>query len=395
MKANPGGPVTGNAIIGREKEISQIWRTLQIRSVLLASERRVGKTCVLRKMADHPVDGWTPVQAFVESARHPIECVEKIYTEANQMEVRSSRGVWLGRIKSALQSMAGSEIAGLKFPPIQKNWKQLLDALAEDIAENMDKRVLIMVDEFPLMVNNVIEDHGPGVGMEVLDSLREIRQKYEPSGRVRFVLSGSIGLNLVLQHLRREHGYKGAPTNDMAQEVLSGMTIDDTELMCQRLLDEEGVRRMGPAEVRQRMFEATDGLPHFIQHVCEQIQRSGVGHVTPEDIDRIVRELLDDPAVQGFRDAADRIETYYKRLHVNEVAFHILKMLCYEEDLVREEDILDYVRSQMVVGQDRLILSTLEWLRDDHYIIRDTATGERRYRFRYRIMRQWWQINQG
>jgi hypothetical protein len=108
-----------------------------------------------------------------------------------------------------------------------------------------------------------------------------------------------------------------------------------------------------------------------------------------------VRELLDDPAVQGFRDAADRIETYYKRLHVNEVAFHILKMLCYEEDLVREEDILDYVRSQMVVGQDRLILSTLEWLRDDHYIIRDTATGERRYRFRYRIMRQWWQINQG
>ena len=188
MKANPGGPVTGNAIIGREKEISQIWHKLQIRSVLLASERRVGKTCVLRKMADHPVDGWTPVQAFVESARHPIECVEKIYTEANQMEVRSSRGVWLGRIKSALQSMAGSEVAGLKFPPIQKNWKQLLDALAEDIADNMDKRVLIMVDEFPLMVNNVIEDHGPGLGMEVLDSLREIRQKYEPSGRVRFLL---------------------------------------------------------------------------------------------------------------------------------------------------------------------------------------------------------------
>ena len=51
MKANPGGTITGEAILGREEEIASIWDTLEKRSVILTAERRVEKTCVLRKMA--------------------------------------------------------------------------------------------------------------------------------------------------------------------------------------------------------------------------------------------------------------------------------------------------------------------------------------------------------
>ena len=70
MKANPGGTITGEAILGREREIADLWGKLEKRSVVFAAERRVGKTCVLRKMSENPRNGWMPLfwgacEAFV------------------------------------------------------------------------------------------------------------------------------------------------------------------------------------------------------------------------------------------------------------------------------------------------------------------------------------------
>lgn len=52
MKSNPGGTITGSAIIGRERELHQIWQKLEKRSIVLSAERRVGKTSLLRKMRE-------------------------------------------------------------------------------------------------------------------------------------------------------------------------------------------------------------------------------------------------------------------------------------------------------------------------------------------------------
>jgi len=395
MKANPGGPVTGDAIIGREKEIEDIWGKLEKRSVILTAERRVGKTCVLRKMSENPRDGWLPIFCWVESDRHPIDCVKEIFSEADRLEARSDKGIWLGRIRSAYKAIAGTEIRGWKLPPIQSDWKSLLDALFADISENTGNRILIMIDEFPMMISNIIKDHGGPIGMEFLDALREIRQKYEPSNQIRFLLSGSIGLHLILQQLKSDHGYRGNPTNDMSLKVLSGMTREDVQLMCVKYLEEEGIRRDDATGFDQRMYEITDGLPLYVQYVCERFQDFKRHEVHPDDIDAEIRTMMDDREIEWFNNAAERIKTYYARIGAEHCSSIILKMLSYEEDFVPEEKIIDYVRSQMTVEHDDEVISTLELLLDDNYIIRDTTTGQRRYRFRYGIMRRWWKINRG
>jgi hypothetical protein len=395
MKANPGGTITGDAILGRENEIAEIWGKLEKKSVLLSSERRVGKTCVLRKMQEHPREGWVPIFTWVESVRHPIEFVGVMYSEADRLHVRSPKGVWLGRVRSIYQAIAGTEIAGWKLPTIQPHWKPLLAALVEDVVENTSNRVVLMVDEFPIMVWNIIHDHGGAMAMEFLDALREIRQKFEPSGRIRFLLSGSIGLHLILQHLRAVYAYKNNPTNNMFPKVLSGLSMEDTNLMCRKYLDEEGIRRNNPSEFDQRMFQATDGLPPYIQYVCEKFQDTHKEEVNPEDIDAALREMMDSPEVEWFRNAADRLNTYYAELRASHQAFCILGKLCHQEGFVGEKEIIDYLRSQMVIEHDETVLSVLELLRDDNYIVRDTSSGERRYRFRYGLMRRWWEINKG
>ncbi len=50
MKANPGGILQAEAVIGRDAEIADMWAKLEKRSVILTAERRVGKTCLMRKM---------------------------------------------------------------------------------------------------------------------------------------------------------------------------------------------------------------------------------------------------------------------------------------------------------------------------------------------------------
>jgi hypothetical protein len=395
MKANPGGTVTGEAIIGRKKEIADIWTRLEKRSVVLTAERRVGKTCVLRKMYEIPRNGWLPLFCWVESDRHPIDCVGKIFSEANRLEARSDKGIWLGRIRSAYRTLAGAEISGWKLPQLRTDWKSLLNALFSDISENTGNRILIVIDEFPMMISNIIKDHGGPLGMEFLDALREIRQKYEPSDQIRFLMSGSIGLHLILQQLKSDHEYKGNPVNDMSQKVLSGMTEEDVKLMCVKYLAEEGIIRNDQAEFDRRMFEATDGLPLYIQYVCERFQDSKRREVSPDDIDAEIRAMMDDREIQWFNNAAERIGTYYASLQADHRASIILKMLSHEESFVSEGVIIDDVRSQMTVEYDDEVLSTLELLLDDNYIVRDTSTGERRYRFRYEIMRKWWRINKG
>lgn len=57
MRANPGGVLAPEDVIGRSGLIQHIWRVLETQSVVLTSERRVGKTSVIRKMVAAPEGG--------------------------------------------------------------------------------------------------------------------------------------------------------------------------------------------------------------------------------------------------------------------------------------------------------------------------------------------------
>jgi len=398
MKANPGGNITGEAIIGRETEIGEIWKKLEKQSVVLSAERRVGKTSILRKMKEHPQNEWIPLMCWVERCGHPIECVEKIYEAAKTMEAQSTKGVLLGRIRSAYKSIAGKEVGPWKIPQIMSDWKRLLRKLIQDVAENTGNKILVMLDEFPLMISKIAhntKEAGPIVAMDMLDTLRELRHEFEPSGQIRFVFCGSIGLHLVLEGLRREHAYKNNPKSDMFTYILGGMCEEDVQLMCQKYLEEERIIRISQSDFDKRMYEMTDGLPLYVQHVCSHFQETGQTEVRPDEIIGAVRELMDNRTIEGFSYAAERIENYYKQLRLEGVAECILKMLCRKPDYVTEDAIVAHVVSQIVEEDKKIVRSTLELLLDDNYLVRDTETGERRYRFRYSIMRKWWEINKG
>ncbi len=393
MKTNPGGNLDAAAVIGRETEIAEAWRTLDSQSIVLTSERRIGKTCLLRKMVANPPEGWLPLMCWVESKRHPNEVVQDLYVEAEKLGLRSGREVWSRRLRTAYEAASGANFGNWHLPQFQPDWKRLCNTLFDDLADT-DQRVLIVMDEFPHLVANMMAGDA-ATAMEFLDLMREVRQRLEPAGGIRFVFAGSVGLHLIIEQLKAVHGYRSNPTNDMAAVPLSGMSLGDTKSMCRAFLDEEGIRRDPASDFDRRMFEATDGLPIYIQHVCQKFQTARPQSVAPSDIDEVLDDMLDGSEVEWFADSAKRIETHYRDLGATRLAFAILDLLCRETRFVPELEIADFVRSQMVVEDDRATLSALELLQKDQYIARDTSDGVRRYRFKYELMRRWWDKNKG
>ena len=66
MRANPGGSLDTKDVLGRDGLIQLIWDTLEIKSVRLEAERRIGKTSIIRKMRDEPHGGWSPIYMELE-----------------------------------------------------------------------------------------------------------------------------------------------------------------------------------------------------------------------------------------------------------------------------------------------------------------------------------------
>jgi len=221
MQPNPGGVITGDAIVDRAVEIEKIWNALKRQSVVLASERRVGKTSVLRKMKENPKNNWNPVLYWVEGKNHPIEFVEGLYELLIQESLYQGR---FHQLKQLYIKYAGGEkIGSWQLPNIRQNWKLLLESLMLDLS-NGSENILLMLDELPLMVAKFIQipNEGPQLGMDFLDMLRSIRNNYEALGKVRFIFCGSIGLNLVIKDLKQNYGYNSDPINNMKMVILQG-----------------------------------------------------------------------------------------------------------------------------------------------------------------------------
>ena len=352
----------------------------------------------MRKMKEHPREGWTPVLCLIESADHPIDCVKTIFNEMDSLKLRSAGKVRWEKFKvNWNQLVADASYGNWKLPQLQTDWKSLLFSLFEDAVGEMDTRLLVMLDEFPQVVQKIKDKHGAETAIEFVDTLRELRQRWESSGKIRLILSGSIGFHLVLNQLRSGHGYKGKPTNDMKPISVYGMKEDETALMCMRYLEEEGISR-NAGEFDAHMYEVTDGLPLYIQHVCGRFQESDPKplEVRPADVDRELDEMMNDPKIEWFRNTEDRIRDYYAPLGKDDQAYCILDELSRRSGLVPEAEIIEYVNSQMDPGSDRAVIEVLDLLWRDHYLHRDVfPPGGRSYGFMYKLMRKWWRANRG
>jgi hypothetical protein len=379
-------------IVGRNAEIEMYFSILDSQSIVLSSHRRMGKTMVLKKMTtEHPED-YVPIFFIVEGKSNPEEFIHDLYLHLKKenliTEDKTSRILqWYEK------NFAGKEIKDMKLPTFRPHWKEAMRNLVEDLVEkNVGKSIVIMIDEFPMMLYKFIKEYGLyREAIEMLDSLREIRQLYNDKG-IKFIFCGSIGLNIVLEILKKEYKYAGEPINDMILQILDAMSPTDALDLVEHLVNLKAINiEGGKNEIYSTICSQVDNLPFYIDLVIKEVELHHES-LSKESIINEVEKLISSPGNQGqFNHFYDRINTYYDP-EIKIVALHILNWLSKQSGFKSEEEIYNVIASIIALDKE-IVKLVLKRLFDDLYLDRFVSDGIRSFKFRYSLLKRWWLVN--
>ncbi|NMG19016.1 ATP-binding protein [Brasilonema bromeliae] len=381
LRANPGGQISPNEVIGRDQLIQQFWEILDRQSLMLNAERRMGKTCIIKKMEAEAPEDKLPIYHDLEKVRSPLEFVETILQDVE--EYLSGLRRTARRTRQLLTQISGTEAMGVKLPEFAApHWKILLTKTIGDLVENQERKVILLWDEVPYMLGNI----GNQAAMEVLDTLRSIRQMYPD---VRMVFTGSIGLHHVIASLKKE-GYTNEPTNDMYSADIPPLSHVDAIGLAQKLLLGENISTTDSWVSAAAIAEAMDDIPFYIHHLIIKLKMRG-GTVNEATITKTIEDCLLDPLNPWKMDHyRERIDNYYndeQRFY----ALNLLDLLAVSNEPLLFDELFQNLKQEPETQNKEIARTVLRLLERDYYIIRQSEG----YGFRYGLIQRYWNLLRG
>lgn len=392
------GTITDDKIVGREKEISNLLLLLESQSVVIEEMRRMGKTLFVKKLAYKCQNSNNRVLYFF------LQGTKDIYELTDMLFAALRKEQSFGKIKIAFNGIrklyntlkpesVDLEVVSFKLPEWTIKWKDALNILLEDIANrnNENEEILtIILDEFPVMLWDWIQDGKAQEAMEFLDILRKQRQTLEAKGKVRFIICGSIGLQVVLKHLKQKHNYMGEPFNETETFSLESMSSTDALFLCECLYLSDF--QIDNTENKEKYFKMivdfTNGLPFYTNKVFTILQQNYGGLLNEQNIQSAFHDLLTSPNhLKTFNHLYDRLKIYYPEKE-SAVMLQILNFLANQKEVTNESKIIQSIDNEAVLINEALLV-----LVSEHYLLRSFDADGRAYIFKYEIFKKWWKLN--
>ena len=389
MHINPGGRLAVNEIVGRDEQIGRYWEILERQGLILTGERRIGKSHIVFKMNEEGRTGFVTSYQELEGVRSTTELISSLYRAVGPNLSRVAR--WKTRALDAWQVLAPKRIGELDLPNADRLWKDLLTNAVQDILRTLDagEKFLLVWDEFPLMIDNIKKSEGPQKAMQLLDLLRHLRQVH--AGQLRMLITGSIGLHLVLKSLR-DAGHTNSPVNDMYPETVPPLEHDPSVQLARALLCTLVPLPQDVDAIAERTHDMVGGFPFYIHHVADQLKLLGRQAVAT-DVSAAVDKLLladNDPANLNYY--VERIHTHYD-VADQELALHVLDSLAAAARPAQLSEIVNLVRQNGLNVSDEAVRGACRALKQDHYLTTVVIDGLPYYDFRWGFIKCWWRRN--
>lgn len=384
MQINPGGRLNTKDVMGRDNEIARYWRVLERQGLVISAERRIGKTHIVLKMRDECLSGYLPFYQDLEAVHSTAELIRSIYgTVHRSLSTLSGLKAHIAKWSSLIPG----RIAGVDLPTGDNAWQALLSEAFDDLIGIADDRIILMLwDEFPLMLHNLQRREGDDAAIQLLDFLRALR--LARADRLRFLFTGSIGLHLVLRSLRRA-GNTNDPVNDMLSLTVPPMAHRDTCELAAALL---GETRAAPAQIpdlASRIAGEVGGFPYYVHHVVDQLDQLRRPPV-PQDVSSTVDNLIYDPHdPANFDHYVSRLSSYYAD-EDRSLALVVLDTMAGQASPTPVPELLNLCRHRDPSLADERLREVLTVLAEDHYIEPRKSAGGAAYDFRWQLVKKWW-----
>lgn len=389
MRNVVGQTPRGEDFFPRDKIIAKIYRHLDAGAHLfLAAPRRVGKTSIMRAMEDHPREGYHFVYVITESVHDVEEYYSKVLTAVLASDAMGTLAKKREGLKKQIQDLLGDLSVNIKLPwgveaslnADGKKESKTFQATFEEILARLDTgndTIVIMVDEFPQTVENIREKHGNLIAEQFLRINREQRQT--TNAKIRFILTGSIGLPAVVKKLTSD-----SVINDLTVVEIPALSEEEARQMANRLLDAYNIQYQ-PAMIDYLLQKLKWLIPFHVQlsvHELIDVYESKEQPLDVSDVDKAFKSVLHLRNDIYFNHYYTRLGESFPQKEHEQFALDLLQYAATHDwaspDVVRE-------LSKNLLAQEREAI--IEALLYDGYLVADNGKG---YRFHSALLQQWW-----
>ncbi len=382
LEPSTGGVLAPEQVIGREEYIRTYWDILSRQGIVLYAERRFGKSSILRKMNAENKVGFLTIYKGIEGVESLDGFVNGLFEHIKEKKL-IEEGM-IGKAEEIYNTFTDHvpDVGGIKFKRTNKKWEnQLRYLLSLLMKQHQDKCIVIMLDEFTIMLSKLKDEDA----VNILGYLRDLVQ-HEFKDRLRFVFCGSVGIDLVLDKIKANGHNIGDPINHMNKQRVR--PFEDEEAIYFSECLSLGCRLDLSYEVKDSICKQADNIPYFIDSFFDKIRNQH--QISLETVDQTLQAILEDPDNQNnLEHFYDRIRDYYpNKMLTNQ----ILNYISYQNDFVTEAAIAGHLN--ITTENERLQLNEeMDRLRTDGYLVRKSVGGNRQFQFNYSIIKKWWSIN--
>lgn len=394
-----GPPATGNRFYNREDLINLIWQRLETSSLLFVAPRRFGKTSVMLNLRDKPAAGFRPVymdlewfesptQFLVEVTAEMVKCVPAYRSALAEMQKIPDEVMdFLGNFdfKVGLNDpVSNSQVAELKIgmrERMAKSWQELGKTLLR-VTDDIDGRVLLMLDELPLMTKRMLKGKKRQEVEIFLRWLRSLRQGSDEMKNIRFIVGGSIGI----EHVLVEAG-AGEAMNDLDRVKVEPFKPDVAKALVGRLFMGERFD-VDSQVVEQVLREVEVFVPFFLQLLVSETCKLATdrkANVTASLVSEAYRDrVVSAESRTYFEHFHSRLRDYYEPAE-EAAAKEMLKYLALEQKLTMR-DLRGISLQAAPALSDDAFSHLLGDLENDFYLKREDDG----FAFHTKILRDWW-----
>jgi hypothetical protein len=390
LKPTIGQPATGREHYFDRPQISQqIRRGLERGgNLLISAPRRIGKSSLIKHLLTQAAANEIIIYISVQSATHSNEFFEKLFKELiknntvfagmNGFTQRASAG--LKNIISRVRNITlegGLEIDKTANIDYYTELQTLIKALTE-------KKVILLLDEFPDAVSNMIR-RNKQLAIEFLLQMRELRQISSDLG-LQFILTGSSGLANVVSQLGEND-----LINDLEEISVPPYTEQEASVFIQRLVLGYQIHYSSDFQINDNTLayileKINWRLPYYLQIMIKSLFEAFENKqiiAEPATVDKVLAAMLTAQSeYYGY------FQYWYQRLQDNldnasyQAAIEMLNQLACDKvsSLAQLKSLPFATKPKLPVKQ---ILNILE---HDGYI----SQHQQQYGFNSFLLKQWW-----
>jgi hypothetical protein len=282
----------------------------------------------------------------------------------------------------------------------EKNWKDALADAIKSVCSKTDKKVVLLWDELPYMLQNIYDidkDNGTQNALALVDTLRALDNEIK---NLRFVFTGSIGLHHITKVIT--DGSNSEPFNNLDRIELKPLTEEYAQEMILKLCEEEKVNYNLDEKIVSLIYYECDGVPFYMEKV---IKRLGVKEGTDIiDFDMVKDEIelmiIDHQNELEMEHFVTRLDIYYdstikdvnnNKIKTSEIAKLLLDYFASEDKSLKLEECFRYVKTKFEIDNPKIVADILELLVKDYYL---TVNKNEEYQFTFTVIKRWWLKNE-